>query len=40
MGDSSSAVVAFHLLCKYCVNVRRSPRQNINVRFSFNISQL
>ena len=40
MGDSSAAAVAFHLCRSYCINARRSPRENINVRFSLNISQL
>ena len=40
MGDNSAAVVAFHLCRSYCINARRSPRENIYVRFSFNISQL
>ena len=38
MGDSSAAVVAFHLCRPYCINARRTPRENINVRFSLNIS--
>ena len=40
MGDSSAAAVAFHLYLSYCINARWSPRENINVRFSLNISQL
>ena len=40
MGDSNAAAVAFHLCWSYCINARRSPRENINVRFSLNISQL
>ena len=34
MGNSSAAVVAFHLCRPYCINTRRSPGENINVRFS------
>ena len=33
MGDSSAAVVAFHLCRPYCINARRLPRENINVSF-------
>ena len=40
MGDSSAAAVAFHLCQSYNINPKRSPRENINVRFSLNISQL
>ena len=40
MGDSSAAAVAFHLCRAYCINERRTPRVNINVRFSLNISDL
>ena len=40
MGDSSAVAVAFHLCRSYCINAMRSPRENINVRFSLNISQL
>ena len=40
MGDSSAAAVAFHLCRSYCINAWRSPSENINVRFSLNISQL
>ena len=39
IGDSSATAVAFHL-CRSYINARRSPRENINVRFSLNISQL
>ena len=35
MGDNSAAAVAFHLCRSYCINARRSPRENINVKFSF-----
>ena len=40
MGDSSAVVVAFHLCRPYCINARRSPRENMNIWFSLNISQL
>ena len=40
MGDSSSAVVAFNLCWSYCINARRPPRENSNVKFPLNISQL
>ena len=40
MGDSSAAAVAFHLCRSYCINAKGSPRENINVRFALNISQL
>ena len=40
MGDSSAVVVAFHLCRSYCINAWWSPRENINARFSLNISQL
>ena len=37
MDDSSAAGVAFHFWRPYCINARRSARENINVRFSLNI---
>ena len=40
MGDSSAAVVAFHLCRPYCINARWPPRKNFNVRFSINNSKV
>ena len=36
MGDSSAAVVAFHLCRPYCINARWPPGKNFNVRLSIN----
>ena len=40
MGDSSAAVVAFHLCQPYCINARWSPGKNFNVRFSIDNSEV
>ena len=40
MGDSSAAVVAFHLCWPYCINARWPPGKNFNVRFSLNNSKV
>ena len=40
MGDSSAAVVAFHLCRPYGINARWPPGKIFNVRFSINNSQV
>ena len=39
MGDSSVAVVAFHL-CRPCINPRWPLGKNFNMRFSINNSKV
>ena len=40
MGDSSAAVVAFHLCRPYCINTRWPSGKNFKVRFSINNSKV
>ena len=40
MGDSSAAVVAFHLCWLHCINGRWPPEKKFNVRFSINNSKV
>ena len=40
MGDSSAAVVAFHLCQPFCINARWPLGKNFNVRFSIDNSKV